>query len=69
MTEFGPINGREAITRLADNSVFHALTGSVRGQEDQEASNFYFDIEPCSDYHDDPEAEAFWAEFAKEKGK
>ena len=69
MTEFGPINGREAVTQLANNSVFHALTGSVKGQEDQEASNFYFDIEPCSDYYNDPKAEAFWTEFTKGTGK
>ena len=67
MTEFGPINGREAVAQLADNSVFHALTGSVRGQEGHETSNFHFDIEPCSDYYDDPEAEAFWAEFEKDR--
>jgi hypothetical protein len=69
MTEFGPINGREAFNQLANNSTFHALTGSIKGKEDQESSNFYFDIEPCSDYHDDPEAEAFWAEFSNNKSR
>ena len=34
--------------------------------DNQEASNFYFDIEPYSSYHSDPEAEAFWAELARE---
>ena len=69
MTEFRLINRHEAVTRLADNLVFRVLTGSVKGKEDQEASNFYFDVEPYSNYHGNPEAEAFWTEFTKEKGK
>src|SRR5712671_2548823 len=64
ITEFGPVNGRKAFDQLANNATLHALTGSIEGKESQEASNFYFDVEPCSDYHDDPEAEAFWTEFA-----
>jgi hypothetical protein len=68
ITEFGPVNGRKAFDQLANNATLHALTGSIEGKESQEASNFYFDVEPCSDYHDDPEAEAFWTEFAREKG-
>jgi hypothetical protein len=39
---------------------------SEEDDDNQEASNFYFDIEPCSSYHNDPKAEAFWAEFARE---
>jgi hypothetical protein len=54
---------------LADNSAFYTLTGSIKGNKDQEAFNFYFDIEPCSDYYNDPKAEAFWTEFAEEKGE
>jgi len=64
MTEFGLVNRYKAFNQLANNSTFHALTGSVK-----EASNFYFNIEPCSNYHDDPKAEVFWTKFAKEKGK
>ena len=39
---------------------------SEEDDDNQEASNFYFDIEPCSSYYNDPKAEAFWAEFARE---
>ena len=65
MTELGPINGREAYNQLANNKTFHAFTGSIKGKK-EEADNFWYEIEPCSSDHDDPEAEAFWAEFAKE---
>jgi hypothetical protein len=63
MTELGPINGQEVVNQLANNSTLHALTGHIKGKKDQEDSSFYFDIEPYSDCHDNPEAEAFWAEF------
>jgi hypothetical protein len=43
------------------------LTGSIKGKEDQKASNFYFNIEPWSSHPDDPKEEAFWAEFARKK--
>jgi len=66
MTELGPVNGHEVANQLANNSTFYALTSSIKDKEDQEASNFYFNIEPYSSYHNDPEAEAFWAELVRE---
>jgi hypothetical protein len=66
MIELGPVNGHEVVNQLANNSTFHALTSSIKGKEDQEASNFYFNIEPYSSCYNDPKAEAFWAEFARE---
>jgi len=46
--------------------MFYALTGFIKGKEDQGAFNFYFDIKPCSSYYNDPKAKAFWTEFTKE---
>ena len=38
--------------------MFHAFTGSIKGKK-EEADNFWYEIEPCSSDHDDPEVEAF----------
>ncbi len=64
--EFGPINGHKVVNQLANNATFYALTGSIKGKENQRVSNFYLDIKPCSSYYNDPEVEVFWTEFAKE---
>ena len=45
--------------------MFYAFTSSIKGKK-EEADNFWYKIEPCSSDYDDPEAEGFWAEFAKE---
>ena len=37
--------------------------------KDQGASNFYLDIEHHPSYYDDPEAEAFWTEFARDRNR
>jgi len=69
MTEFGLINGYKAVEQLANNSAFHALTGSIKGEKEvQGTSNYYFEIEQCLNY-DDPEAEACWTIFKGENGE
>ena len=51
---------------ISDFKGSNSDTEDNNSKEDQGASNFYLDIEPCPSYHGDPKAEAFWTEFAKE---
>ena len=51
---------------ISDFEGSNSNTEDNGSKEDQEAFNFYFNIEPCPSYYSDPKVEAFWTEFARE---
>jgi hypothetical protein len=53
---------------ISDFEGSNSNTKDNDSKEDQGASNFYFNIKHYPSYYNDPEAEAFWTEFAKGEG-